>query len=203
MRSYDKEKPKRRILYAAVELLSQGEELTIRKIALRAGVGTGLINYHFQNREKLINEAVRLFLREEVVPSGFESLSTQTMDPVEKLKTACRGGFGYFAYKPEISKTALLFDLKDPHEGDTIAKGMELFLPLIREAAGPGADEEKMTRALWLLIGGVQLAFLRASLFKNETGVDYFHQKERDEWIDQTVDALITMLRVKETAENE
>ena len=49
---------KERILQAAIELLAEFETITVRQIAERAEVGIGSINYHFQSKDNLLNEAV-------------------------------------------------------------------------------------------------------------------------------------------------
>ena len=49
---------KETIMEAAISLIEEKgdclEEITMREISKRAGVGLGLINYHFENKEKLI-----------------------------------------------------------------------------------------------------------------------------------------------------
>ena len=57
----DEKQARNRIIKAAIELLDEHSDparITVRQIAERAGVGTGLINYHFQTKDNLLQEAV-------------------------------------------------------------------------------------------------------------------------------------------------
>jgi len=58
------EPARQRILGAAVDLIRQegAESATIRRVAERAGVGVGLINYHFGSKRNLLAEASRYLL---------------------------------------------------------------------------------------------------------------------------------------------
>ncbi len=60
-----KEATKKKIIGATLDLLDQSEnpeDITVRKIAEAAGIGPGLISYHYQSRDNLINEAVSIKL---------------------------------------------------------------------------------------------------------------------------------------------
>ena len=54
---------KNRIIEVTTELIEQHngniKDITARMIAAKAGVGLGLINYHFRSKEKLITECVQ------------------------------------------------------------------------------------------------------------------------------------------------
>lgn len=53
---------KEAIIQATIELIEENgehlEEITVREICKRAGVGLGLLNYHFVNKDKLIELCV-------------------------------------------------------------------------------------------------------------------------------------------------
>jgi len=52
---------KERLIQTTIDLLEDVDEvndITVRQIAERAGVGIGSINYHFQSKDNLLNEAV-------------------------------------------------------------------------------------------------------------------------------------------------
>lgn len=66
---------KRRILRAAVELLREkqdADKVSIRSIALRAGVSVGMANYHFQTKDNLIERAVQEYVSGVIREGGSE-----------------------------------------------------------------------------------------------------------------------------------
>ena len=62
---------KDRIFQAAVDLLNEEtnpDDITVRRIAERAGVGIGAVNYHFQSKDNLLNQAVGALMQAEAQP---------------------------------------------------------------------------------------------------------------------------------------
>lgn len=53
---------KEAIIQATIKLIEENgehlEEVTVREICKRAGVGLGLVNYHFGNKDKLIEQCI-------------------------------------------------------------------------------------------------------------------------------------------------
>lgn len=53
---------KEAIIQATIKLIEEKgehlEEVTVREICKRAGVGLGLVNYHFGNKDKLIEQCI-------------------------------------------------------------------------------------------------------------------------------------------------
>ena len=64
------------ILSAACEIIAEEgfEKIRMRMVAERAGVSTAALHYHFDNREKLFAEALRLGDAEETTALVRESL---------------------------------------------------------------------------------------------------------------------------------
>ena len=56
---------KQKIVETTIRVMQEEDDIskiTIRKIAQRADIGVGLINYHFQTKQNLINQCVRIFI---------------------------------------------------------------------------------------------------------------------------------------------
>ena len=53
---------KEAIIQATIKLIEEKgehlEEVTVREICKKAGVGLGLVNYHFGNKDKLIEQCI-------------------------------------------------------------------------------------------------------------------------------------------------
>ena len=98
------EDPRTRILAAATALLGESSDparITVRQIAERAGVGTGLINYHFQSKDNLLNEVVSGMMMAEV-GSWMAETKDASLDPQTRLrrllKETARIGMQYPAH---------------------------------------------------------------------------------------------------------
>lgn len=78
-----------KIIQAATDLIVQSgervEEITVRDVCKRAGVGLGLVNYYFGSKEALIEACVERIVRK--IVRRFEEMRTQTAekDPFERL----------------------------------------------------------------------------------------------------------------------
>src|SRR5512145_1474653 len=105
--------PKKRILQAAMELLNEKEPqgITVRKIAERAGVGIGLINYHFQSKDRLLNEAVGGSMGV-AAARWLDANEEEYPDPVLRLKNLLKETSTIGVRFPALLQIALSFELQ-------------------------------------------------------------------------------------------
>ena len=58
---------KEAIIQATIKLIEEKgehlEEVTVREICKKAGVGLGLVNYHFGNKDKLIEQCIERMIK--------------------------------------------------------------------------------------------------------------------------------------------
>ena len=179
-----------RIMQAAIDIMREiGEvdEVTIRKIAKRADVGVGLINYHFRSKENLICEAVQFFQSREVM-SGWEGqLLFRPKNPHELIKMMVKSFADFMADFPHISRISILNDLHNPGTEDNMSQTINGLSPYIGEALGKNGKNGKAYKTAWVIVSTIQTIFLRSGQFSRDGGFDFFNKSERDAYIDTLV----------------
>src|SRR5690349_3542309 len=100
------------IMNAAQELIqtSDGkiEEITTRMIAEKAGVGTGLINYHFQTKERLIELCVQSMIHH--VTGSFKPQLEQDATDEQLLGDNLKLVADFLTGNPSVSRISILGD---------------------------------------------------------------------------------------------
>jgi len=179
---------KNRIIKAAMELLEEEKDtgrITVRRIAEKAGVGIGLVNYHFKSKDNLLNESVNITMAE-MADKLREVRSDEGAAPVERLKSMLKqlSGFAMKYYKlMQISLNYELLhgDLQVPY----------YILPILREIFGKGKDERELRLIAFQLITSMQVVLLRADTFLKYSGINIFDEAQRNESIDMMIDSII------------
>lgn len=177
-----------RIIKAAMEILDEEPEIsriTVRRIAERAGVGIGLINYHFQSKEKLLYEAVNITMTQ--MAEEFRGIGkANAMEPVEFIKYMLRK-ISDFAFKyKNLTQISVSYALL---QGDMEA---ELYLlPALRKFYGSSKGESELRLLSFTLITAMQAIYLRADAFSKYSGIDILDEKQRNESIDLLIDNII------------
>lgn len=170
---------KDKIITAVQELLAQGcppEDITVRKIAQRAGVGIGTVSYHFHSKERLVYEAVagQMTALAGVLTPGGEGGSA-----FERLKR-----FFYKTADLAIQYSAI-FRLQLSYE--IVHGDMSIcyyITPLLKEHfAGAKSDLQIKLIALQM-ISAMQLVLLKMEEFQRYTGMDVRDKKQREETLD-------------------
>ncbi len=169
-------------------LLEQGvdpDRLTVRQIAQEAGVGLGLINYHFGTKDNLLFEAIGANMQE-VAAEMYQPENYAHFPPRERLRELLQrtGEIGMRYPK--------LFDVGIRHSlvrGDVSI--VQMVLPLLREIYGTQKDELTLRMIAFQLITSIQAAFLQREHLGLYMGINVNNPAGREQLIDILIDNLL------------
>lgn len=173
---------KERIIQAAIDLIHEkGEhmdDITVREICKRANVGLGLVNYHFENKDKLIELCVERIVNR--IIDNFSSIREKTdkLTAFEKLDYLGNMTLTFLFEHYAVSKTSILADMRMPKEDDNTHRTYLAYLPLV-SACRPDWDKETLERKTFYLIAAMQQSFLRYKIIMQLYGIDLTVPEER------------------------
>ncbi len=175
---------KERILKAAMELMDEVEDterITIRQIAERAGVGIGLINYHFQTRENLLYAAIGEYMTHMI--AAIQQAPSQAGTPEERFRAMLRslGDIG-LRYEKQM-RVGAQFQLL---QGDFSAANF--LLPLLREIFAGKRDESAVRLIAFQILVTTNAILLRSDAFLAYAGIDLRDKAQRDRLMDTLID---------------
>jgi AcrR family transcriptional regulator len=180
---------KEKIMEAAIELIETCsgdiESITTRAIAERAHVGTGLINYHFQTKEKLVELCVQRIIGN--VISEFKPESAQVLKGADQLAEVAKRVADFLAENPAVSQISILGDYKSPGMFDNTVKTMKGFNTSL---SGNDIPDPERTILLFTLVSVLQAFFLRRGTSAELLGFDFTQKGQRDSFIDLLVHQL-------------
>lgn len=174
-----------RIIQATAKLIQEkGErlnEITVREICKRANVGLGLVNYHFGNKDRLMELCVERIVNG--IIDRFHSLQKETegMPAFERLSALGNMTFTFLFEHDAVSRISILADMRMPKEDDNTRRTYLAYLPLV-SACRPDWDRETVERKTFCLIAAMQQSFLRHEVIRQAYGIDLTVQKEREEF---------------------
>jgi AcrR family transcriptional regulator len=180
------EKTKENIIANTIALIREtnGEpaSISIRKIAERANVGTGLINHYFKTKENLMEVCVQTIISE--VIHAFAPQKGENHDPIEFTKEVANQVFDFLMDNCQISKVSILGDQHAPRTADNTMKTVLGFAHCL--SGGQNTDAYK-TKA-FAITSVLQAAFLRKELTKECLNLDLYDKTQRKDFIDQLVE---------------
>lgn len=157
------------------------DKITIREIAKRAGVGVGLINYHFQNKKNLIDICVQQIVSGVIAKSKPNMADLTAM---EKLKCSVKIPIDFLMDNPEISKISIFGDLYQGQKDDNTFQTLARYY---YHANNLEKDKDTFFKTAFL-IHGLQGIFLRWKLYEDK--FNFSDKQERDKLIDNLVEKI-------------
>jgi AcrR family transcriptional regulator len=175
---------KERIIDATIILINEGEgdvsAINMRAIAEKANVGIGMVNYHFQTKERLVEICVERIIGREIsafspdVPEGMHS-------PIERAKYTAKLVADFLFSNPSVSRISILSDLKSSKDDDNTMRSVFGLGATLKELPVPEQEWQLMA---FTIVSTMQTMFLRPQLF----GLDMTVKEQRDRAIEQLVD---------------
>lgn len=178
-------------------------KITSRKIAERAEVGLGLINYHFGSKENLITICVQRIINNVVMCFSPDKKNYNERDGLadkERLADWAKQVYDFLFDNYAISSISILGDMQNYQAKSNSVYTQKGLSMAIRNDIG----EENKRLLAFMLTSTMQVAFLSGSSSKEILGYDLTIKSERDRYIDILVELLfVGVLGIKEGGNNE
>lgn len=178
-----------KILEAATALIRESGDagrVTIREVARRSGVGLGLVNYYFGTKEKLLEACVRSMISS-VVERFAGIYGRLDVTPLEQIRYLAKSTATFFAFNPGLSRVSVLQEYRQGHGQDNTGEIVRVFAGLILRLYGETGNPEEAFLKAHCLVSALQGTFLRADTLKEETGLDFFEDNQREQLIDRLI----------------
>lgn len=180
---------KDKIMDATIELIEECasiENVTIRDIAAKVGVGVGLINYHYQTKDNLISQCVQKIIGN--VINKFDVIYKDlTLEPLDKLCFLAKLTCSFLVKNQGISRVSILSDLINGNCLDNTSQTIRAYIPVVREVCGDTKTDEEIYLSTHIMITTLQSAFLRRDVFIQNAKIDFYDIKQRERYIDIVV----------------
>lgn len=182
MTNQKEDSTRQKILSAAKALIRDSagdiQRVTTRRIAEKAGVAVGVVNYHFQTKENLLEQCVQQIIHT-VIADYAPSYVADT--PQAQLALNAQSVFDFLFDNSAVSRISILGDFQHPKSYDNTVKTMTGF-------GKSAAETEHKDLRIFMLVAAMQSAFLRQDTCP--CGVDLHNAAQRDAFIRQLVQIL-------------
>lgn len=158
-RKVSREARRQQLIDATMHVLARKgyAQTTLSDVAAEAGVSHGLVNFHFESKEKLLT-AVLLFMADEYRRNWTQALGAAGTDPAERLAALLSADFNttictserlacWCSYWGEVQSRPLYQQEYSANDSDYIAQLEQLCAALIAEA-GYDVDAVRAARVL-------------------------------------------------------
>lgn len=179
---------KERIMNTVVSLLLEQKDLskvTNREIAALAGVNSALINYYYQSKENLLNQAVGLCMSR--IAGDMLEGALQNVEPVQRLKNLLHSISVFAVEHRFLSEISVSGELKGGNENT-----IRTILPILREIYGETKTETALKLQALQIIVPLQVMLLNLAAYKKSLGADVTDMTDGFRLLDILIDNVIT-----------
>ncbi len=173
------------ITKALLEEQNDVEAITVRLIAERAGVGTGLINYHFKSKDNLLSIAIGDVMAEAI--RSFTSAGMNAgLEPVAKLKRLLKELVLIICRNKKLMRFILSQEIM---EGNL--KTALYLIPLLKEVFGNKKNDMELRIIALQIIHPIQVTGLNSDSFYMFSGIDLYNEEQQSTFIDMLINNLV------------
>lgn len=181
---------KEKIMIAAIELIKKHgdiSKITVRDIAASAGVGIGLINYHFQTKDNLVS-----LCSLEIIRCSIDQLLSMNhdlkMEPIDQMKSLGCGIAAFMVMNPGVSRISIVKDFVSANPADNSTQVIKMFFPIARKICGNDKSDHDVHQMLHMLVFSIEAAFLRTNVMKESFEIDLNDTEQRDRFVNFCID---------------
>jgi len=188
----EKDTAKQRLINVTLELICQGKkpsEITVADITEKAGVGNGMVNYHFQSKDNLMRTTVKrvIICAKKALP---DKLKPYVGAPAEeRLAFILKESTNFFAENPEICKIAILDNLSNDDDTIHLLSDVGVFNDCLIDLYHN--DKYKIWIKNYIIASFFNYIFLKSEAIRKETGFDFYDKNQRDEAVDNFIKDLL------------
>ena len=165
-RKRPREARREQLIEATIKVLAQKgyARATLSDVAKQAGLSHGLVNFHFQSKELLLEETLS-YLSDEYRESWAQALAAAPQDPASQLDALLRADFSPQIFTPERlaawvafwgeAQSRPLYQEKCGAKDDDLARRKQEICAALIDEGGYNGDALRISRALRLVTEGV------------------------------------------------
>lgn len=192
---------KSKILQAAIDIIGQKGDFTIREIAEEAGVNVAAINYHFGNKNNLLVE-VENHYSSLLYNSQYEILMNSSLKSNEKISLWTRGLIDFMFQCPALIGLIVNLSNEDKSYKPILIQKIYLNTELQRIIEGiikesTGIEDEKILSYKYLqlfsgVLGPVLSRIVSSTFGEGESSFEIKNNEDLDEYINILVKGVLT-----------
>ena len=182
------------IIKSTIELIEQSngdiKTITSRSIAERSGIALGLINYHFESKEKLIALCVQRIINKVLIsfaPDKVDYSKDDGLTDKERLTSFAKQTYDFLFANYSLVKISILSDFSNylPQSNSVLTQMG------FRFALRGNIPEDKKKLIAFSLTSIMQTAFLSGENSTAITGYNLMEKEQRDRFVTDTVSTLM------------
>ena len=182
------------IIKSTIELIEQSngdiKKITSRSIAEKSGIALGLINYHFESKEKLIALCVQRIINNVLMnfaPDKVDYVKDDGLTDKERLISFAKQTYDFLFANYSLVKISILSDFANYQPKSNSALTQMGF----RFALRGNIPEYKKKLIAFSLTSIMQDAFLAGENSEAITGYNLMDKEQRDRFVSDTVSTLM------------